>query len=301
LDFPDKQVNFIKNVRIAMTITEYVKPGDLSDLRQVMAEYKARATVIAGGTNLIPEMRNGEESPELLIDISDMTELSFIRENNGSIAIGAATTIAEVAASPVLLDNSPILASAAKQLGNPLTRNRATLGGNLANASPCADTAPPLLALDAAVEILSSGGKTRQVPLSKFFRGYKFTDLVKGEVLTGITFPKPNDSTKGSHTKIGLRNAASICVASIAVMLDMDGKTCRKARVAAGSVAPIPMRAYRVEKFLEGKEINATLLEECMAVVKEEISPISDIRGSLEYRSYVTSMILKRNIKRALK
>ena len=284
-----------------MTSTEYVKPGDLSDLRQVLAEYKARATVIAGGTNLIPEMRNGEKSPELLLDISDMTELSFIRENNGSIAIGAATTIAEVASSPVLLDNSPILASAAKQLGNPLTRNRATLGGNLANASPCADTAPPLLALDAAVEILSPGGKTRQVPLSKFFLGYKFTDLVKGEVLTGITFPKPNDSTKGSHTKIGLRNAASICVASIAVMLDMDGKTCRKARVAAGSVAPIPMRAYRVEKFLEGKEINATLLEECMAVVKEEISPISDIRGSLEYRSYVTSMILKRNIKRALK
>ncbi len=284
-----------------MISTEYVKPGDLSDLRQVMAEYKARATVIAGGTNLIPEMRNGEESPELLIDISDMTELSFIRENNGSIAIGAATTIAEVASSPVLLDNSPILASAAKQLGNPLTRNRATLGGNLANASPCADTAPPLLALDAAVEILSPGGKTRQVPLNKFFHGYKFTDLVKGEVLTGITFPRPNASTEGSHTKIGLRNAASICVASIAVMLDMDGKTCRKARVAAGSVAPIPMRAYRVEKFLEGKEINATLLEECMAVVKEEISPISDIRGSLEYRSYVTAMILKRCIKRALK
>jgi CO/xanthine dehydrogenase FAD-binding subunit len=284
-----------------MSFTEYIKPKYLSDLHRVMAEYEARVTVIAGGTNLIPEMRNGEKSPELLIDISDMAELSFIRENNGSIAIGAATTIAEMAASPVLLDNSPMLASAAKQLGNPLTRNRATVGGNLANASPCADTAPPLLALDASVEILSPGGKTRQVPLSKFFHGYKFTDLVKGEILTGITFPKPHDSTKGSHTKIGLRNAASICVASIAVALDMDGKTCRKARVAAGSVAPIPMRAFRVETLLEGKEINAALLEECMAVVKAEISPISDIRGSLEYRSYVTAMILKRNIKRALK
>ena len=284
-----------------MISTEYIKPNDLSDLHHIMEEYKGRTTVIAGGTNLIPEMRNGEKAPELLIDISDLAELSFIRENNGRIAIGAATTIAEMAASPVLLDNSPILASAAKQLGNPLTRNRATLGGNLANASPCADTAPPLLALDASVEILSPGGKTRQVPLSKFFHGYKFTDLVKGEILSGITFPKPNDSTKGSHTKIGLRNAASICVASIAVALDMDGKTCRKARVAAGSVAPIPMRAYRVETLLEGKEINAALLEECMAVVKEEISPISDIRGSLEYRTYVTAMILKRNIKRALK
>lgn len=283
-----------------MTSIEYVKPKDLNDLHRFMAEYEARATVIAGGTNLIPEMRKGEKAPELLLDISDLAEMSFIREDNGSIAIGAATTIAEIAASPVLRDCSPILASAAKQLGNPLTRNRATLGGNLANASPCADTAPPLLALDASVEILSPGGKTRQIPLSKFFHGYKFTDLVKGEVLSGITFPKPNESMKCSHTKIGLRNAASICVASIAVALDMDGKICRKARVAAGSVAPIPMRAFRVEKLLGGKEINAALLEECMAVVKEEISPISDIRGSQEYRSYVTSMILKRNIEHAL-
>jgi len=286
---------------MSMRSTEYIKPKDLSDLHRVMAEYEARATVIAGGTNLIPDMRNGEKAPELLLDISDLTELSYIREENGSIAIGAATTIAEMAASPVLLDNSPILASAAKQLGNPLTRNRATLGGNLANASPCADTAPPLLALGASVEILSPGGKTRQVPLSKFFQGYKFTDLVKGDVLTGIRFSKPDDSTKSSHTKIGLRNAASICVASIAVALDMDGKACRKARIAAGSVAPIPMRVSRVEKLLEGREIDTALLEECMAAVKEEISPISDIRGSQEYRSYVTAMILKRNIKRALK
>jgi carbon-monoxide dehydrogenase medium subunit len=287
-------------MREAMSSTEYIKPKDLSDLHRVMAEYEARATVIAGGTNLIPDMRNGEKVPDLLLDISDLAELSYIREDNGSIAIGAATTIAEMAASPVLLDNSPVLASAAKQLGNPLTRNRATLGGNLANASPCADTAPPLLALDASVEILSPGGKTRQVPLSKFFKGYKFTDLVKGEILSAINFPKPNDRTKSSHTKIGLRNAASICVASIAVALDMDGKTCRKARIAAGSVAPIPMRVTRVEKLLEGKEIDTALLEECVAVVKEEISPISDIRGSREYRSYVTSIILKRNIERAL-
>ena len=284
-----------------MSAIEYLKPDDLNDLKRVMAAYNGRPTVIAGGTNLIPEMRNGEKMPEILIDISDLPELSYIREDNGNIAIGAATTIADMAASSLLLDNSPILASAARQLGNPLTRNRATLGGNLANASPCADTAPPLLALDASVEILNPDGKTRQVPLSKFFRGYKFTDLVKGEILTGVTFPVPNGSTRSSHTKIGLRNAASICVASIAVVLEMDGKTCRRARVAAGSVAPIPMRAVRVEKLLRGKEIDATLLRECMAVVKEEISPISDIRGSLEYRSYVTATILKRNIKRALK
>ena len=283
-----------------MGSTEYLKPNDIGELSQLMAENKDRAAVIAGGTNLIPHMRNGEISPGLLIDISDMADLSFVKEENGNIAIGAATTIAALTSSRIISDYGPILFSAAKQLGNPLTRNRATVGGNLANASPCADTAPPLLALDASAQIMSPGGKKRDVPLYNFFHGYKFTDLGKGEVLTRITFPKPVDAAKGSQTKIGLRNAASICVASIAVMLEMDGKTCIKARIAAGSVAPIPMRAYRVEKLLEGKEINETLLEECTTILQEEISPISDIRGSAEYRSYVTSAILKRNIQSAL-
>jgi len=278
---------------------EYMKARDMDELLQLLEANKDHATIIAGGTNLIPQMRNGEKSPQLLIDISDMMDLSFIKKDNGSIAIGAATTIAELTTSRLISDYSPILASAARQLGNPLTRNRATIGGNLADASPCADTAPPLLALEASVRILSPEGKSRDVPLNKFFHGYKFTDLAKGEVLTQISFPKPDDPTKGSHTKIGLRNAASICVTSIAVMLEMEGRTCRRARIAAGSVAPIPIRAYRVEQFLAGKEINEKLLEECSDILKDEITPISDIRGSAQYRSYVTAAILRRNIQKA--
>lgn len=276
--------------------TEYAKPNDLKNLSQIMAEYRERATIIAGGTNLIPQMREGEKSPQVLIDIGDLADLSFIREENGCVAMGAATTIADLAASPIVSDYSSILASAAKQIGNPLTRNRATIGGNLANASPCADCAPPLLVLDASVQIMSPGGETRDVSLDKFFQGYKETDLGPGEVLTRITFPKPKDSAKGGYIKIGLRNAASISVASIAVMLEMEGKTCRKARVAAGSVAPVPMRAYRVEKILEGQQMSKTLLEECARALRAEISPICDIRGSDAYRSYVASAVLKRNI-----
>ncbi len=282
-----------------MTNTEYMKPADLKELQRIMAECKERATIIAGGTNLIPQMRDGEKSPDVIVDICDMADLSFIDEDNGNIAIGAATTIAELASSVMLSDCCPILSTAAKELGNPLTRNRATIGGNLANASPCADTAPPLLALGASVRIMSPGGKTREVSLSEFFHGYKLTDLGKGEVLTGITFPKPKRSAKGRYTKIGLRNAASISVASIAVMLEMEGKTCQKARIAAGSVAPTPMRAYGVEKLVEGREIDGTLLEECSETLKGEISPICDIRGSAEYRSHVAAAILKRNIESA--
>ena len=283
-----------------MDKTEYLKPNNLKELDQVMAANKDRATVIAGGTNLIPQMRDGGKSPDVIIDIGDIPELSVIMEDDGFISIGATTTIAAIASSDILSTFSPILASAAMELGNPLIRNRATIGGNLANASPCADTAPPLLALDAEVRILSPGGKTRDIALNKFFHGYKFTDLGKSEVITRIIFPKPDNATRGSRTKIGLRNAAAISVASIAVMLTMEGKICRKARIAAGSVAPIPMRISRVEQLLRDHEISATLLEQCKAVVKEEISPISDIRGSAEYRSYVTAVILERNIQSAL-
>jgi carbon-monoxide dehydrogenase medium subunit len=283
-----------------MENTEYLKPKDLKALLTVMKKQKGRALIIAGGTNLIPQIRKGEKSAELIIDISDMGDLSYIKEENGNVAIGAATTIAELASNSMISTHCPILTSAAKQLGNPLTRNRATIGGNLANASPCADTAPPLLALDASVHIASPKGNIREVPLCKFFHGYKFTDIGKGEVITQISFPKPKETARGSHTKLGLRNAASICVASVAVMIDMTGKKCQKARIAVGSVAPVPMRAYRVEQILEGQEIDAKRVEQCASTIKEEISPISDIRSSAEYRTYVTSTMLKNNILGAL-
>jgi carbon-monoxide dehydrogenase medium subunit len=245
-------------------------------------------------------MRDGEKSPNLLVDISDVMDMAFVSEENGSIVIGAATTIAELASSAIVRETSPILASAAKQIGNPQTRNRATVGGNLVHASPCADTAPPLLVLDASVVIMSPGGESRDVTLHEFFREYKVTALGRGEVLTRVTFPKPKSTARGGYTKIGLRNAMSISVASIALMLEMDGGRCQKARVAAGSVAPVPLRACRVEQLLEGRQVSETLLEECSKALKKEISPICDIRGSDEYRSYVAGAILKRSIAAAM-
>src|SRR5210317_742615 len=143
-----------------MENTEYLKPNDIKELLLIMTENKDRATVIAGGTNLVPEMRDGVKTPQVLVDVGDLQELVGIQLEKDSITIGAATTIAEIAKSSVIHEHLPILSKAAGELGNPLTRNRATIGGNLANASPCADTAPPLLALDASVEILSPGGKT---------------------------------------------------------------------------------------------------------------------------------------------
>jgi len=282
-----------------MENTEYLKPNDIKELLALMAENKSRMTVIAGGTNLIPEMRDGVKTPQVLVDVSDLRELAGIQLDKAGITIGAATTIADLAASPVIRKHVPILSKAAGELGNPLTRNRATIGGNLANASPCADTAPPLLAMEATVHITDAGGKERAVPIDKFFMGYKLTRLGPGDVMTRITLSLPGQEAKGGHTKLGLRKAASICVASVALMLFKENGHIAKARIAFGSVAPQPIRAYALEALLEGNTINDALLAECDALVKKEISPIDDIRGTQNYRQAATGAILRRNLLQA--
>ena len=282
-----------------MENTEYLKPKDMKELNLCMSEHKDRATVIAGGTNLIPDMRDGVKTPQLLVDVSDLPELVGIQVDDDKITIGAATTIADIAASAAIGENLPILAKAAGELGNPLTRNRATIGGNLANASPCADTAPPLLALEATVHMADAGGNDQAVPVDKFFMGYKLTRLHRGDVMTHITVPLPNPKSRGGHTKLGLRKAASICVASVALMLSKENGQIAKARIAFGSVAPQPIRAYELEALLEGKTINDAVLSECDALVKKEISPIDDIRGTQSYRQAATGAILRRNLLQA--
>ncbi len=278
---------------------EYLKPNDIKELFLLMAQNKNRATVIAGGTNLVPEMRDGVKTPQVLVDVGDLQELVGIQLDKDSVAIGAATTIAEITASEVIREHFPILSKAAAELGNPLTRNRATIGGNLANASPCADTAPPLLALEATIHISDAGGKERAVPIDRFFMGYKLTRLGRGDVMTRITLPLPAREVKGGHTKLGLRKAASICVASVALMLLKENGRITKARVAFGSVAPQPIRAYALETLLEGNAVNGELLAECDALLKKEIAPISDIRGTESYRQAAAGAILRRNLLQA--
>ena len=284
-----------------MSDAEYMAPKDLEELHRVMADCKGRAKFIAGGTNVIPNIRAKAISPEILMDLSNLKDLAFIREENGTISIGALTTMSEIASSDIIRSECPVLFSAANQLGNPLTRNRATIGGNLADASPAADTAPPLLTMDALIHTESGSGKAREIPIDQFFLGPTQTVLEENELMTKITFSKLEDPSRGHHIKLGLRNAMAISMVSIAVMLEMEGEVCQRARVALGAIAPKPIRAYSVEKRLEGNKIDEGLIEECSRVIKEDISPISDIRASAEYRIWTTSVLLKRAIEGALK
>jgi CO/xanthine dehydrogenase FAD-binding subunit len=282
--------------RELMGHTEYIKPKNLNDLLYNMKETEGRGEVIAGGTNLIPQMKEKIKSPEFLIDVCDLQELSQIKEENGIISIGAGTTIADIASSDIIKRKGQILASAARQLGNPLVRNRATIGGNLADASPAADTAPALLALEAFLYLESEAGGKREVPLDQFFTDPNQTVMKENEVITRICFKEPECPLNGGYIKLGLRNAMAISVVSVAVMLDVEEGICRKARIALGSVAPKPVRAYGVEKMLEGKELILEVIEASAHAVKEDISPISDIRASAEYRQHTASVLLKRAI-----
>ena len=284
-----------------MNEVDYITPKNLEEVFRAVEKKKRKIKFIAGCTNVIPYMRGEAISPELLIDLSSLENLNYIREENGIIAIGALTTISKLTASEIIRNQSPILFSAASLLGNPLTRNRATIGGNLADASPAADMAPPLLVLEALVHTKRGGGEKRKISLDKFFLGPNKTVLAEDEIITHITFSKPKNSAKGIYIKLGLRNSMAISVVSIAVMLEMEGKVCQKARVALGAVAPTPIRIFRVEKNLEGKEINQEFTQECSIIVKEEISPISDIRASAEYRKLATVVLFKRAVQEVLK
>jgi carbon-monoxide dehydrogenase medium subunit len=280
---------------------EYLIPKDFGEIFGAIEKTKGLAKFIAGGTNIIPYMRAETMSPELLIDLNGFEDLKYIREENGLVTIGALTTITDIVESEVIKNKCQILHSAANSLGSPLTRNRATIGGNLADASPAADMAPPLLALEASIHTKRGGEEGREIPLDQFFLGPNKTLLAEGELITQIGFSKPKDSEKGIFIKLGLRNSLTISVVSLAVILDMEGQVCQKARVALGAVAPTIIRASRVESKLTGREVDEKIIQECGDIIKEEISPISDIRASADYRRSATSAMLKRAIQQVLK
>ncbi|MBT7047271.1 MAG: hypothetical protein HN977_17965, partial [Gammaproteobacteria bacterium] len=228
-------------------------------------------------------------------------ELLSIEENEKSISIGAATKIADVASDSTITKHCPILASAAGHLGNTLTRNRATIGGNIANASPCCDTAPPLLTLNAAVVIRNIKGETKTLSIDDFFLSYKKTALAPGELITRITVPKGTEKGCGSFIKIGQRNSAAISMISMAMMMEMESGNCKQVKIAMGGMAPIPIRAFNTERLLQDKKIDDALVETCAKSVAAEFSPISDIRGSEEYRRHLTTVLFRRSIENSLK
>jgi len=279
---------------------EYFVPKNKSEAVILLGKHKGGVRIIAGGTDVIPEMRAKAIQPQALIDISHLRNLSYIKEEKKRVRIGALTTISEISSSKIIQKYAPILSQAANQLGNPLVRNRATIGGNLADASPAADTAVPLLALEAKIITGRDEGKRRAIPIDRFFTGPNQTVLRRDEIIKEIIFPKPGSNTKMGYVKLGLRNAMAISVVSLAILMEMEGNKCKRARIGLGAIAPTPIRAYRTEDLLMEKQITNELIEECCKRVEQEVHPITDIRASAEYRREMTSVLLGRAILKIL-
>jgi len=273
---------------------EYLAPNNLKDALILLKKWRSRGELIAGGTNVVPDLRAKTLRKEILIDLSHLKNLSYIKEEKKRIRIGALTTMSEIAASKTIRSKACILSEAVWQIGNPLVRNRATIAGNLADASPAADSAVPLLVLEASIVVEKHKGKRKQIPINEFFMGVNKTVLKRDELIREIVFPKPAPSSRMVYSKLGLRNAMAISVVSVGVLAEMEKGRCNRARIALGAVAPTPRRAYGVEKLLVGQAVTEELIDQCCEAIQEEIQPITDVRATFEYRRSMTSVLLKR-------
>ena len=257
------------------------------------------AAILCGGTDLLVKMRSRLVSPKLLLDISELGPLRAIRKADGRIEIGAAVTESELLASDVIREHLPLLSIVLGKLGAVQIRNRGTLGGNVVNASPAADSAIPLLLYEAEVVLEGLPGE-RRLPIETFFLGPGKTALAKGEFLRALSIPIPNVQFTPFFHKVGRRKALTIAIASLGSLLWVQAGTVEEIRLATGSVAPTPLRLRQVETRLNGERLTESLIAEVRELAAQSVSPIDDIRASATYRRTVIADLLARLLEEAL-
>jgi CO/xanthine dehydrogenase FAD-binding subunit len=251
------------------------------------------AAFYAGGTDLLPQMRSGRRRLRRLIDVKHVPELAGIRDlDDGGIAIGAAVPMADIEAHEVVAARFPLLVQCCAAVGAPPLRNRATLVGNVCNASPAADTAVALLALDAAVTAVSSVG-TRCIPVEKFFVAPGRTALRSGELVTAIVLPGTSRGLRGSYLRVARRGGMDLATVGVLVARDVNGGAPRH-RVALGAVAPTPLRVWEAEALLDREGNSAA--RQAGAIARLTCSPITDIRGTAEYRREMVEVLTRRAV-----
>ena len=275
---------------------KYYRPRSLDEVWELKEKIPG-SLFIAGGTDVIVGIKNNELRPQALISLRSIPELDDI-EVDGGARIGALATISDIIQNPELRKDYPVLVEAAKSLGSVQIRNVATIGGNLCNCSPCADMALPLLVMEAKVR-LQTTKKSREIPLNEFFKGPGESCLSPHEILTDILLDPPHKNAKTSFMKKG-RVKMDLAVASVAVLLEMESKTCRKARIAAGSVAPVPLRLLKIETMFEGATLTKKDVTEAQRLAEDNVVPITDVRSTEEYRRQITGVLVKRALERAL-
>lgn len=282
---------------------EYFEPSTVSEATSLLARYKEEAKIIAGGTDLLVEMKQDNIRPKYIINIKTIPGLDYIiYDAKEGLRIGALTTIRALEKSSELRRRYPVISQVVSHFGNIPVRNVATLGGNLCNAVPSADTAPALIGLSARARMVGTD-RERIIPLEDFFTGLGSTALKTGEMLVEIQVPVPPANTKGVYLKYAIRGKSDLPVVGIAVVvtLEPEDKVCKDIKIVLGNVAPTPMRARSAEEIIRGKRIDEAVINSCAQAASDEAHPRpGSIRASAEYKKAMVKVFTKQAIKEAV-
>jgi len=276
---------------------EYKKPSSLDEAISLLGEMGDSAKVLAGGQSLIPAMRFRLAQPEVIVDINGLPGLEYVEERGDHLAIGALTREHVLEDSALVRERYPLLYDTAKVIADPLVRNRATVGGNLAHADPANDHPATMLAYDAVVVARGPGGE-RTIGIDGFFTGLFENALQRGEILTEVRVPRPVRGEGGAYLKLE-RKVGDYAVCAVAVRLVLDGEQVKSARIGLTNVSPTPMRAKRAEAALVGKALSEAVLDAAGQAAAAECEPSSDLRGSEAYKRDVTRVLIKRAVRAA--
>ncbi len=277
---------------------DYCKVDSIANAIEALEKAGKKAKIIAGGTDLLIKIKNGDWNPESIIDITPISSINEIKvEEANNVKIGAAVTHDRICKAFKNDDKLTALFEASSQLGSPQVRNLATIGGNVCNAAPSAETAPALIALDCKALIAGPSGE-REMKLEDFFKGPSKNSLEDFEILTGLQIEKQSSNSGSAYLRLSQRNALDIAVVNVGVFIKLDNnRKIECVRICLGAVAPTPIRALKAEKALLSEALNDKLLEEAGSLAKADSIPISDVRSSATYRREMVEVLTKRAIK----
>jgi len=284
-----------------MSVNQVFKAKSTDEVVNLLAQYKGKAKLIAGGTDIVIALRNHKSSPEVLIDISSIEEMSYIKEDGEYIEIGAATTFATIANSKELGERLVGLKDAARSVGSPQIRNTGTIGGNVCNGSPAADTVPPLLALD-SIAIIRSKDANREVLVEDLFLDKGKVDIKDDEVLVALRFKKPKENQVLSFSKLGLRKALAISRICTSTFIEFENNDiCKDIRIANGSLGKHGIREKSVEEFFKGKKLTEEVIQEGAELMQKQVQERLAGRSTVGFKSVAVKGVFKEAIYSAIK
>ena len=278
----------------------YVSAKDVAHAVALLGEHGAKAKILAGGTDILVELKHAVHNPEIVVDVSRLAELKDIVIDDDGLHIGALATHADIMNSPIVSGMFPALVEAAHSIGAVQTRNLGTLGGNLITCVPSVDSGPALVALDAVVTVASAAGE-RRMPLAELFAGPRKTSLKPGDLLVDVVIPKENLDKPAAFEKFGLRKGQALALVNVGASFWVGDKSVFEApRIALGAVAPTVIRAPKAEAYLAGRTISAEAMAEAGRIAATEAKPISDFRASADYRRDLIAVLVKRALASSL-